>query len=289
MNDAVTVIYIDTLFALNAVVNYLVLLAAAKLCSLAVKRWRLALGALFGAVYAVIAFMPRMGFVSAFFVQIAVSAVIAVIAFGVRKHTVRAGFAFWGVGLMFGGCIYAVNIIAGYQAGMIVNNVPYVHINARLLLLTSGFFYAVLTLLFKGAAIKRRLSGAEVYIESSGKAVTLQAMHDSGNSLTDPVSGIPVLIADGKSLHPLWQTEVRSLITPDSLQDPTAVLLTLNVLKLPVKFRLLSYKAVGTNCGFLLGFKPDKVTVDNTPHDLLIAISPTPIDNGKYTAIVNLT
>ncbi|MCL2547426.1 MAG: sigma-E processing peptidase SpoIIGA [Oscillospiraceae bacterium] len=289
MNQAATVIYIDTLFTLNAVVNYLVLLTTAKICTLAIKRWRLAVAAGVGALYAVIAFMPRMGFVSAFALQIAASAAIACIAFGIHKRTIRAGLTFWAVGLLFGGCVYAVNILTGQQAGMMINNVPYVHISARMLLLTSGFFYVVLTLVFKGAALTRRHGGASVTLECGGRSVTLKAMHDSGNTLTDPISGTNVLIADSKALRALWTSEIYSLLTPDNLCDPTAVMLTLDVLKLPAKFRLIPYKAIGTDSGLLLGFKPDKIIINGTASDTFVALSPTPIENGNYSAIVNLT
>ena len=40
-----TVIYVDTLFLLNAVIDYLLLLAAARLAGEPLRRWRFALGA----------------------------------------------------------------------------------------------------------------------------------------------------------------------------------------------------------------------------------------------------
>jgi len=168
---------------------------------------------------------------------------------------------------------------------MVVNNVPYMHINVRVLILASGFFFTVLTLLFKGAAIRKRQYDAKVVIECGSNAVTFSAMHDSGNTLTDPVSGIPVLIADSKALQPLWRPEIRSLLTGEALRDPSTVLLALNALELPAKFRLIPYKAIGTDSGFLLGFKPDKITVNDKPTELFAALSPTSIEK----AIVNLS
>ena len=48
-----TVIYVDTLFLLNAVVDYLLLLAAARLAGEPLTRLRFLLGALLGGGYAV--------------------------------------------------------------------------------------------------------------------------------------------------------------------------------------------------------------------------------------------
>ena len=47
-----TVVYIDALFLLNLIVNYLLLLAAAKLAGEPLRRLRLAAGAALGGLYA---------------------------------------------------------------------------------------------------------------------------------------------------------------------------------------------------------------------------------------------
>ena len=53
-----TVIYLDELFLLNFVVDYLLLLAAGRLCGEVLRRGWLALGAAVGAGYAAAAFLP---------------------------------------------------------------------------------------------------------------------------------------------------------------------------------------------------------------------------------------
>ncbi|MDR0671888.1 MAG: sigma-E processing peptidase SpoIIGA, partial [Oscillospiraceae bacterium] len=54
----VTTVYLDTLFALNTLVNYLLLLAAARLIDCPFRRWRLWVGAALGGVYAILVFLP---------------------------------------------------------------------------------------------------------------------------------------------------------------------------------------------------------------------------------------
>ena len=58
----VTVIYLDELFLLNFVVDYLLLLAAGRLSGEVLRRGWLALGAAIGAAYAAAAVLPGMGF-----------------------------------------------------------------------------------------------------------------------------------------------------------------------------------------------------------------------------------
>ncbi len=289
MRQAVTVVYIDSLFVINLIINYLLLLATAKLCALAAKRWRLALGACVGALYAVAAFLPHMDALTSLLGKVLSCAFIVVIAVGWHDRTLRAGLVFVAVGFAFGGCVLAVNLLTRQSAGVLRNGVPYMAIDARLLVLTSAAFYLLLTLVFRGMARFGRRDTAQLTITLDGKQVSVNALHDSGNLLTDPVSGAPILIVDAHHLLPLWPREARSLLTGSDLHDPTTVMLALNALQLPVKFRLVPYKTIGSNTNFLLAFRPAGVTLNaKKQHDLLVALSPTPVGNGVYAAVVNV-
>ena len=57
-----TVIYVDTLFLLNTMVDYLLLLASARLAGEPLARLRFLLGALLGGGYAVAIFLPGLAF-----------------------------------------------------------------------------------------------------------------------------------------------------------------------------------------------------------------------------------
>ena len=60
-----TVVYVDLLWLLNFVANHLLLLGAGRLAGAGLRRWRIALGAALGALYAVALFLPGMGIVTA--------------------------------------------------------------------------------------------------------------------------------------------------------------------------------------------------------------------------------
>lgn len=59
---ALTVVYIDALFLLNLIVNYLLLLAAARLAGEPLRRLRLAAGAALGGLYAAAIFSRAWAF-----------------------------------------------------------------------------------------------------------------------------------------------------------------------------------------------------------------------------------
>ena len=59
--ESVTVIYIDLLFLLNFVANYLLLLGSGRMAGAVLYRLRNAVGAALGAVYAAAVFLPGCG------------------------------------------------------------------------------------------------------------------------------------------------------------------------------------------------------------------------------------
>ena len=57
-----TVVYVDSVFVLNGLMDYLLLLVTARLAGIPLRRRRYLLAALAGAAYAVAVFLPGMGF-----------------------------------------------------------------------------------------------------------------------------------------------------------------------------------------------------------------------------------
>ena len=54
--DAVTVIYLDSVFVLNALMDYILLLSCARLTGIRLRRGRYLAAAVFGGIYAVAVF-----------------------------------------------------------------------------------------------------------------------------------------------------------------------------------------------------------------------------------------
>ena len=110
----------------------------------------------------------------------------------------------------------------------------------------------------------------------------LTALQDTGNTLTDPVTGRPVLVAEGTRMKPLLPSDVLEL-----LWDPTAAMERFGQEPWGRRLRLLPYRAVGVDCGFLLAVRCDQVSVGGKDYGgLLVALSPTPVsDGGGYQAL----
>ncbi len=109
---------------------------------------------------------------------------------------------------------------------------------------------------------------------------------DTGNTLTDPASGRPVIVAEGERAAPLFPREHRP--EPTDLRDPTAALTRLGTGAWRSRFRLLPYRSVGVDRGLLLAVRADGLELEGRARGpVLVALSPTPVsDGGGYQALI---
>jgi len=281
-----TVVYIDALFLLNFVVNYLLLLAAAKLAGEVLRRLRLALAAAMGALYAALIFFPGMGWLVHPLCKLAAAIVMLLCAFGGSRRLLRVGLVFFGVSAAFGGGIFAIQLLGG-QKLTLKNGVFYSAMDLRLILLSAAACYGVLTLVFQRTARhgpRRDLVPAMLTLE--GRKIALTALVDTGNTLTDPVTNRPVMVAEGEKLREIFPQGEGP--TWEELRDPVGTMERLSAGENRGRFRLLPYRAVGVDCGMLLALRVDEVKVGTENYgSILVALSPTPVsDGGGYQALI---
>jgi stage II sporulation protein GA (sporulation sigma-E factor processing peptidase) len=277
----VSVVYIDSLALLNFIINYLLLLASARINGVAFRRLRIAGAALLGAAYAVLVWLPGFGFLAGFFWKALSCALMAVIAFGGNKvsRLARLAVTFICVSFLLGGAVLAIGLLAGRPDG---SGIPYVPLDIKTLFLTAGLSYAVLTLVFKHLGRHNVRETVEVYACWENRQVSVKVLLDSGHTLVDPMSGAEVLIFNYDAALPLLPPSAAAVINPILLHNTPELLELMGSLGVGSRFRLIPYRAVGTDCGFLLAFRPDLITVASKPRKqgCYIGLSPTPLAEG---------
>lgn len=252
------ILYIDEIFFLNVLVDYVLLLSAATLRSLPLKRLRFALGAALGGLYAVCAALPMFLWLRSAAVKLALSAAMSAVAFGME--------GLWRSWLCF---LMLSAAFAGAFLGCGQLGVP----SLQTLLFSFALLYALLRFFLSRQLEERRLMETEVCLGE--RSVRFRTLYDTGNSLFDPISGLHVLIAESAALSPLFPGPLSG----DAAGD-------LRLLSGCVRCRLLPYRSVGGS-GLLLCFRPDRLTLDGESRELLVGLSPTPFaENGEYKAIV---
>ncbi|SBW05047.1 Sigma-E processing peptidase SpoIIGA [uncultured Eubacteriales bacterium] len=282
-----TVVYIDSLFLLNLVVNYLLLLAAARLAGEVICRPRLGLGAGLGALYAALVFFPGMGFLLHPLCKLGAAVIMLLCAFGGSRRLLRLTLVFFGVSAAFGGGIFAIELLGGRGLSL-KNGIFYSSMDLRLILLSAAACYVVISLIFsrtgRHTGPSRELMPAVLTL--GGKKVALTALVDTGNTLTDPVTNRPVMVAEGEKLVRLFPDGEAPAM--EDLRDPVAGLERLSNGNSRGRYRLLPYQAVGVECGLLLALRLDGAKVGETDYGgILVALSPNRLsDGGGYSALI---
>ena len=273
-----TVVYIDLLFLLNLIANYLLLLAAGRMAGAVLARWRIGLGAGLGALYAALIFLTGLGWLAQWPCKLAAGILMVLAAYGGERRLLRVTVVFFGASAALAGAVLGLELL-GSASLTLENGVFYTPIDVRLLLLSFVACYFVLSLFFRrvgqhGGELSR------LELELDGGKVELTALRDTGHSLTDPADNRPVVVADGRALSgvlPGWADAA----------DPIASVERCHALG-SRQARIVPYRAVGVDHGMLLALRARQVRVDGRPLGrLLVALSPTPVDDGGgYQALI---
>lgn len=272
------VIYLDQVAVLNFLVDGLLLYGTARLGAAALRWRRLVLAALLGAAYAVAVYLPGLAFLQSIFCKLLLAGLMLLTAFGAKRSTLRLAAVFGALTLVLCGAVYAVELLR-HGAFRYRGNQLFFPVSFFSLLLTALAVTLACRLLLP------RLNHAPdsivpIRIELRGRAISLAALRDSGNTLTDPITGAPVLTAYAGALLPLFPGEL-GLKTAD-FRSPTLLIERLR----PYAPRLIPYRAVGVASGLLLT-RSCRITVQNKTQTLPVAFSPTPLsDGGAYDALI---
>ena len=279
-----TVVYLDVLFLLNLVVDYLLLLAAAHITGESVSRLRIGLGALLGGGYAGAIFLPGLMWLSHPVCKVSVGVVMTLIAFGASRRLLRLTLVFFAVSAAMGGVIFALQLLE--TGGLTLENgVLYTGFDLRLILVTVIVSYVVLSWIFRRAAhhggIKRDLCQAKVML--AGQCISVTVLLDTGNTLTDPVRNQPVLVVEGHVLQAVLPAQIRPA-------DPVGSLEQIEDKAWRRRLGVLPYRAVGVENGLLLTVRSDCVAMNGRQwKGLAVALSPTPVsDGGGYQGLFGI-
>ena len=275
------VVYLDRVFLLNLLLDYLLLLAAAQLSGRTLHRLRLLACAAGGGAYAVLTFLPGCGFLRTPLCQLAVGSIIALCAYGGRG---RPALLFLLLSGGLAGFVLALGLWAGSPTGLL-GRVYRGEVSWPLLLGAALGFYVLLRLLLGQGA---RHGGGEllkITISVCGRKQTVTALHDTGNTLRDPVSGRPALVLERNAAEELWPPEVAAVLA--SPLPPEEKMVRLHRQGAAVTFSLLPFRSVGTPAGLLLAARSDYIEINGRRYPRTpVALSEHPVsDGGGYHAL----
>ena len=272
-------VYVDVAFAVNGIIDYLLLRCSARLAGYPFRPWRLVAAAVFGGLFAACSFVWPV--LQGAPLRLLAAALMLAAAFGFGRRLVRQGAMFAMVSLALAGLVFLVAAV--FDWGMVIlNQTAYYPVNARALLITAGVGYLAANLALRRCV---RHTGGEllpVQIQVGGRCVQIMALRDTGNTLVDPLTGQSVLIVDWLAVRPLLPELQRQY-----LEQPVEHFAALAARMPALRWRLIPYRAVGVQ-GCLLAFQAELVQVDKqTRRRQTVALSPTPVsDGGGYMGLL---
>ena len=278
----ISTIYIDILFFVNLAINLSILLCMKCILKLPMKPVRAFMGGSAGALYACLVYTVKTDALSCVAMRLLFAALIVTLSFGtgnficILKRTLVFIALTIALGIAMLGILYFTDL--GIRLGGIIKDgVFYFNIPLHYMIFCTLGAYILIFVwekLFKKSASR---SFSRVKIHHFGKAVELTALVDTGNMLSDPISGRKVLIAEAQMLSPLFNFSIENILK-DSFESAY----------LPEGFRLIPYSSIGKKDGLLAAFVPDEVEIDSKKADNIItAVFDGALSgSGDYNALI---
>ena len=229
-------VYIDLFFMVNFITDMIIvtLMCGRKRTNII----RRIVSAVTGSLYACLYFTELSRYFFALPAKLAVlAAMCAICLVPCRiKEVIEKFFRALFISVLLSGAVFTAGIAVGNTAGEQISE----------LLLAAGIWVGYLLLKLTSAAIKKHRPENEykITIYHNNKKITLTGICDSGNSLRDSISGLPVIIVDFSAIKKLFPG-IRS---PRELCEFAE----------PKDFKVISYKTIDSS-GIAYGFVPQRL------------------------------
>ncbi len=275
-------VYVDTLIAINFIVDYFLLRITALLAGCGPASKRLILSAALSSLTSLMVFLPPLSPFWSVAANLALSGGIVRLAFpwsGKRTFFSRA-VVFYCVNLLFAGGVFLLCWGKAPKGLLYLNGALYFQMSPLFLIGAASLLYAG-TWLFHIAMAHGRIASksSSVLLEAAGVQVRLTAYLDTANHLRDVFSGLPVVLCTAEGIRPLlgeegirWMKEGQYLSAPPP--ERAAAL----------RLRMIPFSGMGGG-GVLPAFQPDGLWLvgkdgEMRPFQAVAAIAPNPFRQG---------
>lgn len=260
-------VYIDVLFLENIVINYLILAVTGYITKIKASSARLLAGSLIGAVYVLAAFLPEMESYFTITAKVILSFVMVAVTFWPEKikDFIKLILFFYLISFVFGGAVFGLYYFFNQEGGVASNGTFEISgFPIKTLLVSIIFAYIAIKIcwdIIKIKAIHENLM-VSLSIEFERKRVMVDALIDTGNSLKEPISNIPVVVVEFEAVKDILPQGVKTIFLNKEENNLELVVKELSKTDWANRFRLIPFNSLGKINGMLIGFRPDKVEVE---------------------------
>ncbi|MGE5329216.1 MAG: sigma-E processing peptidase SpoIIGA [Deltaproteobacteria bacterium] len=259
-------VYIDVIFLENIAINFLILAVTGYVSRFKASSVKLLIGSFIGAMYVLVGFLPDMEVYFSITAKVLISFVMVAVTFWPEKikDFIKLTLFFYLVSFVFGGAVVGLYYLINPKGGMVSNGIYNISgFPIKTLLVSIIFAYIVIKIcwdIIKSKAIHENLM-VSVSIEFEHKKVMIDALIDTGNSLRDPISNIPVIVVEFEAVKDILPEEVKSIFINEEETNLDFVVEEISKTGWASRFRLIPFNSLGKINGMLIGFRPDRVEV----------------------------
>lgn len=292
-----TYVYGDVILLENLIMNYLILWSTARLTRYDYSKIKLFTASLLGAVYSVLSYFPDYSYLYTFFIKILFSVLIIIIAYTPSYFhlLLKLTGVFYIVSFIFGGAAFGLfYFINGLE--LTSDGISFIK-DFPLKVLVVAAFAAYFTVRYSWDYIQHRIKRERILVQLeihySKKTVKLDALVDTGNSLKDPITNAPVIIAEYEGLNELLPVEIRRIFEGNHENDLNAIAEIISTSSCITRFRVIPFKSLGKENGMLIGFKPDMAVLKENERkirleNIVVGIYRKSLSrDGEYNALVH--
>ena len=258
---------------MNFFINYFLLLSVGRIMRARISRTRICLGASLGAACSMTLFLPEMNFIIGLIIKTAICSGMVLVSFSVinTKGFLRYLLVTCAVTFGFGGAMMALWLTISPRGMYYRNGTVYFSLSPIFVIGATVLCYSLITIagrIWRRMELRSGECGA--IIRSEGRTQTLRLIYDTGNLLTEPFSGLPVIVAKKNSI---------SRVMPEGFPSDCH----------GCNFRIIPFSAVSGE-GILCAFRPEFTELRIGKHkrkiDCYIAVSDN-LEDCDYDGIIN--
>lgn len=258
-------VYAEYVLVENIVINYIILHVTKMMTKTKSNKSRLFLSSLIGSLYILVAVFPLFEFMGRFIIKFLVSVLMIIVAFSPEKFNVflKQISAFYLVSFAFAGTIMGVYYIINNNT--LLTKISFSDTSELIRYLTIGIGLAIILIyyIFKyhRSRIHKESFLTDITICLNDRKANLTALIDTGNSLKEPISQKPVIIAEYNALREILPEKLRKMYVEERDLDLNTIAKVMEEIGDDIKLRLIPFKSIGNENGILIGFKPDSISI----------------------------
>ncbi|MDD3022433.1 MAG: sigma-E processing peptidase SpoIIGA [Syntrophomonadaceae bacterium] len=256
-------VYADISFLVNFFMDFLILWASASLAGIKIIYKRIAFASFFGGIYAVGSLFPGLGIYYSLPLKILFSFLMILLAMRLDNWNQfkKVLIYFYGINFLVAGASIATSYV--FNSNPYENSFTFVY-------LLAGISCALAIGLFGKKYLLNKfipnLLNFDIELRFDNNSCKGNAFLDTGNSLRDPLTNRPVIVAEYQYLKNILPEDFKSAV--ENVQDEKDMIDALIDTDWAKRLRIIPFSSIGRKNGMMLGVRADQVIINNGTHDI---------------------